>query len=222
MNGDDVGVLELADQPGLGLEAAHEVGLRCHGRIDDLQGDLATHRRLKRSVDLAGRTHADSLPELEAADGAAEADALDGQCRTLDRQGREGLCRVGAGQLVDPHRRAGSFESVLAEIDGHHGEVQRFGCRLAQQRLAAVGGRQEPGAQVQRRPEVIVVAAVGGPDVDGHANAEALIVQELRLRLGCCADCRVDVRHDGQKPVARALPDAASRHGDRFVEDLVV
>src|SRR5580765_435513 len=108
-------MLELGDEPCLGLEVAHERRLVDEIGPDNLDRDLSADRRLVCAIDDAEVADAYLLAELVPADGAAECIGRDRRRQPVDPEGREvGRLSV-EQQLEDVLLTADALETKLTQ-----------------------------------------------------------------------------------------------------------
>ena len=93
-------------------------------------------------------------------------------------QGREGAGQVGLGHLEDALRAGEVGQPVLAEVEeldsGRQLIAEELGRDERGDDLLAVGGVEQAGGAVQRRPEEVAAAALGSAAVERHAHPQRI------------------------------------------------
>ncbi len=148
----DVGVLQLGDDVGLGLEAADELRLVDVLGPDHLDCHFPAHRRLVGAVHDPEVTRPDPFPQLVAPDRPAQTRCRDPRRHPVDPKRREVVGEALEQELEDVLGLAQTLEAVLAH--GPHLPPAVGGGRqgsvglLGQQHLATVRGGEDAGAPV--------------------------------------------------------------------------
>ena len=165
-------MLEPGDELRLGLEPADELGVVGELGPDHLDRHLPADRRLVGAVDDAEATAACPFAQLEATDGSGKAR----QCRRNPVGTQRGKLAVDPGrhELEDRLAAGEASDAVLPERlhlpPGTARCRQRVVGVVGQKDLATVGGRQQAGAAVDRRTEIVAVAQLDLTGVDSDAD----------------------------------------------------
>ena len=97
-------MLDSCDPLGCRLEATHELGMTHHCPAEDAERDLATDRRLIRTMHLAELSRPDQLTKLIAGHRTVHA-TRNGRWKPVNTQRREVRGEPAADELVDVNSR---------------------------------------------------------------------------------------------------------------------
>ena len=183
----DVGVLQASHELRLSVEAPDELGIVGEFRSRHLDRYLTAHSGLFGAVDDSKTAFPDVLDQLVSTEVSADITRFRFQLRDEIRM----------SQLEHPVRQAQILEPELPDVDqfGSGWDVSANELLSGQRNedLITVGGRQDPGATVQRRSKVVAVPFLGTAGVDRHPDLEAAgCAPVCSLQRKLARDCRID------------------------------